>query len=227
MYNHLESLFIEVTINNERVIIGVLYRRPRSSFEDFMYDYRKILQELGDRKAYICGDFNLNLLQYETCNSVNTFVDLCFEYAYIPLINKPSRISSHSATAIDHIWHNRYDSAIECGILMSDTSDNFSPFVINIDSVENAESNESFFVYRNWKNMESEEFYNHVSEKMCDFYYNTNFDNIDASVDGIVGTLQNALNKFCPILKVNCSHDNDKHKPWLTNEIKSLIKEKK
>ena len=67
--------------------------------------------------------------------------------------------------------------------------------------------------------------YKHVSQK-SDFYYNTNFDNIDAFVDGIVGTLQNALNKFCPIFKVKCSHDNDKHKPWLTNEIKALIKEK-
>ena len=46
---------------------------------------------------------------------------------------------------------------------------------------------------------------------MCEFYYNANFDNIDASVDGIVCTLQNSLNKFCPIIKVNCSHDNDKH----------------
>ena len=48
---------------------------------------------------------------------------------------------------------------------MSDTSDNLSSFVINIDSVEIAENNESFFVYRNWENLKSEEFYNHVSEK--------------------------------------------------------------
>ena len=48
---------------------------------------------------------------------------------------------------------------------MSDTSDNFSPFVINIDSVENAASNEPFFVCRKLKNMESEEFYNPVLEK--------------------------------------------------------------
>ena len=42
---------------------------------------------------------------------------------------------------------------------------------------------------------------NHVSEKECVFYYNTNFDNIDASVDGKVGTPQNSLNKFSPIRK--------------------------
>ena len=38
-------------------------------------------------------------------------------------------------------------------------------FVININSLENAESTESFFVDRNVKNMESDEFYNHVPEK--------------------------------------------------------------
>ena len=74
--------------------------------------------------------------------------------------------------------------------------------------------------------MESDEFYNHVSEKVCGFYYNTIFNNIDTSNDGKVGTLQNSLNKFCPFFKVICSHDNDKHKSWLTNKIKSLIKEK-
>ena len=75
--------------------------------------------------------------------------------------------------------------------------------------------------------MEGDEFYKHVSKRMCNFYCNTNFDNIYTSFDRIVFTLQNALNKICPIIKVNCSHDNYKHKPWLTNEIKSLLKEKK
>ena len=62
----------------------------------------------------------------------------------------------------------------------------------------------------------SEEFYNHVSEKTCDFFYNKNFDNIDASVD--------SLDNSRPILKVNCSQVNDKYKPRPTNEIKSLIR---
>ena len=61
---------------------------------------------------------------------------------------------------------------------------------------------------------------------MSDLYYNTTFDNSDASFDGIVSTLQNDLTKFCPIIKVDCSRHNDKNKTWLANEIKSLIKEK-
>ena len=37
MYINLKSLFIEVTINNERIIIGV-YRTLKPSIDDFMYD---------------------------------------------------------------------------------------------------------------------------------------------------------------------------------------------
>ena len=138
----------------------MLYRRPRSSIEDFIQDYRK---------TYIYGDFNLDLLRYETCNFNNFSVDLCFEYAYIPLMNKPSRISSISSTVNDAIWHNRLDSALECRVLMSDTSENFSPCVIIINCDEDAENNESFFADRNWTNMASDETYNQVPEKLCFF----------------------------------------------------------
>ena len=48
---------------------------------------------------------------------------------------------------------------------MSDTSHHFSPPIIIIDSVENAECNEPIFVFINWKNMRSEGFNNYASEK--------------------------------------------------------------
>ena len=185
-----------------------------------------ILQQLGDKKVYVCGDFNLNLLQYEACDAVRSFVDLCFEYSYLPLINRPTRVTDHSATAIDHIWHNCYDSPVECGILMSDTSDHFSPFVIELGDGHVSEREQTFFTYRCWKNMESEDFFNYVSEHLSELSCDDSFDSVDVAVDSLVCTLEKALDKFCPIIKVSCSRDNDKHKPWVTNEIKSLIKEK-
>ena len=58
---------------------------------------------------------------------------------------------------------------------MSDTSDNFSPSVINI-VLKMQKAMNHFFAYRNSKNVESEDVYNHVTEKMCDFDYQPNFD---------------------------------------------------
>ena len=48
---------------------------------------------------------------------------------------------------------------------MIDTFDQVSAFAIIIDSVGNVESIESLCVYRTWKNVESEEFYDPDAEK--------------------------------------------------------------
>ena len=51
---------------------------------------------------------------------------------------------------------------------------------------------------------------------MCDFTWNSKFDNNDASVGGLVCIPQNSLDNFCPMLEEIYSHENDKHIPWLT-----------
>ena len=83
--------------------------------------------------------------------SFPSLISIKIKQVYRFIINKLSTISSHYATAIDHIWHNHLNSTIECWNLMSETSGNSPCFVINIDSVENAGNNESIFVYRIWK----------------------------------------------------------------------------
>ena len=74
--------------------------------------------------------------------------------------------------------------------------------------------------------MESGEFYDYVSGSTFEYTHNNNLDSIDVSVDRLVCYLLNALDKFCPIIKVQCSRDKDKQKPWLTDENRSLINEK-
>ena len=84
-----------------------------------------------------------------------------------------------------------------------------------------------FFCFLKLKKMESDDLHNNVSKKIFDFSYNTDFDIIDEFVDGIVCIQQNAVDKFCPVMKVKFSHDNDKHELWLTKETKIFLKEKK
>ena len=75
LYSLWDTLFFEVTINNTHVIYVGVCRRPRSSIEEFMYDCRKIIHEIRDGKACFYDEFNLELLQNETCHSVYSFVD--------------------------------------------------------------------------------------------------------------------------------------------------------
>ena len=52
------------------------------------------------------GDFNINLLYYESHAATECFVNTMFTYNLLPKIIKPTRITSHSATLIDNIFIN-------------------------------------------------------------------------------------------------------------------------
>ena len=67
------------------------------------------------------GDFNIDLLKSEFCDFANKFTEQLFTSFY-PLITKPTRLTSHTATLIDNIFTNNIDSSIN-GIIFSDISD--------------------------------------------------------------------------------------------------------
>ena len=87
----MESLFIE--INNEKeknVVIGCIYNPPGNDarkFTDYMSD---TLNFLGQKYVHVCGDFNINLLNYEIYNQSNNFVDVLASEGFQSLITHPT-----------------------------------------------------------------------------------------------------------------------------------------
>ena len=80
---------------------------------------------------YFAGDFNLNLLDYETNSKVKNFFNLMFSFNLIPVINKVTRVTKTSVTAIDHIITNSYlNTYIQTGIIKTDISDHFPIFLV-------------------------------------------------------------------------------------------------
>ena len=53
------------------------------------------------------GDINIDLLKFSTHNKTNEYLDNTFSQGYIPIINKPTRVTPYSATLIDHIYINK------------------------------------------------------------------------------------------------------------------------
>ena len=48
------------------------------------------------------GDY-INLLNYESHDLTANFVDTMYSYSYLPLINRPTRVTQQSALLIDSI----------------------------------------------------------------------------------------------------------------------------
>ena len=77
------------------------------------------------------GDFNLDLFHYDQHLFTQQFMDSLFTHMFIPLINRPTRLTSHSATLIDNIFTNFSSQTTDNGIILNDLSDHLSVFAFS------------------------------------------------------------------------------------------------
>ncbi|CAH3145263.1 unnamed protein product, partial [Porites evermanni] len=56
--------------------------------------------------CFLMGYFNINLINYQNHHLTGQFLDGMYSNMFFPLITRPSRITSHTATLIDKIFEN-------------------------------------------------------------------------------------------------------------------------
>ena len=78
----------------------------------------KLLENISkeQKSIFLLEDFNVNLLNYNKHNQKNEVLDSLASNSFIPLMLKPTRITSHSNTLID-IFSNVIDPDIISGNL--------------------------------------------------------------------------------------------------------------
>ena len=127
-----ESLFIEIKCVDKSIIFGTIYRSPSgdSDTDSIFLDYLKTcVSKLRKSKKYciIQGDFNYNLNDVDDSH-MSSFTEVMFDNLFFPHINLPTRITGTSATCIDHIWSNIFDSDVVCGIISETIADHMITF---------------------------------------------------------------------------------------------------
>ena len=151
-----ESLFIEVKIQKNDIIVGTIYKPPDTSTVDFNVHvtdlFRTISQEM--KKCIIMADFNIDLLTTDTNHQTADFIHNMFTHTFCPTISKPTRITNYSATLIDNIITNIHEYPIKSGILYNDISDHCPIFNIYKLGWQNTKKYKSIFKRNtNFKNM--------------------------------------------------------------------------
>ena len=133
----IECLFVEIEFNNIKVYVGVIYRTPNADIQNFYDCLIYILESQNplNQSCYLMGDYNIDLLKHSSNNPTSEFLDLMFANSFIPLINKPTRITPKSETLIDNIFANKYDNEHKymTGILATDISDHYPIFHISLN----------------------------------------------------------------------------------------------
>ena len=100
--------------NKKNIIVGTVYRPPNQNIALFLDKLNEILGLISkqNKSCHLMGDFNLDLFHYSTHSPTQEFIDSLFPYGFYPLISKPTRITSHSATLIDNIFTNEPSKCI-------------------------------------------------------------------------------------------------------------------
>ena len=128
-----ESCWIEIDPcnNNRHILIGCIYRHPSAGMDEFTVKLEELIKEsnLNKYDTYILGDMNIDLLKHQTHQQTGQYIDMLYSYDLLPVITKPTRITSHTATLIDHIYTNTINNLVS-GIVTVDISDHLPIFCV-------------------------------------------------------------------------------------------------
>lgn len=125
--SYIETVGVELTIGKNKCLFICIYRPPNGNFQNFLTTMTNILSSLYEKtyhNIFIMGDFNINLLkEYDTY--VLEFTNLMFSFSLYPFITKPTRVTSTSASLIDHIWATHLEGNTGNYIVETDISDHY------------------------------------------------------------------------------------------------------
>ena len=162
-----ESVFIEIkNSNGKNIIIGCMYRHPSVTKKFIEYFLEPTLVKLSNQKktCALIGDFNFDLLKYETHHETSNFYDILSSHSYRPLILHPTRVTSKTNTLIDNIFINDLACSSLGGNITSSISDHFLQFS-QIDSFIKPKTMKSTKYARSYKKFNQQEFLEELNLK--------------------------------------------------------------
>lgn len=172
---------------------------------------------------YICGDFNINLLNSEKHPETDDFLSTMYSMSLYPSITKPSRITSSSATLIDNIFTNDIQNESINGLFICDVTDHLPVFTIKEWKCWKKPN----LQITSQKHLLNEQtigaLFNALSEQDWGTVYNE--ENVDNAYNNFIQTFIKLYNKYCPL--INCKNRKRyEHCPWLTKGLQNACKKK-
>ena len=219
-----EALWVDIELSNKKIICAVVYRHRNAHLETFTnYLYASLDKIVNENKlCIILGDFNINLLNYETHTPTEAFINTISSYFMIPQILQPTRVTDHSATLIDNIFINSVNYHTISGNLLADLSDHFPNFLI----LNKYTSNNKTVVYkRDYTNCDMSALVNEMN--MVDWSITLSQNNdVNAMFDNFYSKISQVINKHVPLKKLTKNEIKFNSKPWITPGLKVSIRKK-
>ena len=220
----------ETANDGGNLIVGVIYRHPKQNYSKFCDKLCNTLHTLNKSKAnyVIVGDFNIDLLKYNLVTNVSSYINSIYSLGCNFFVDRATRVTSRSATCIDHVYSNHSSEQIENYVLMADVSDHYGTLTkiggVNLDS-----NNQDIFVRKS--NLSEFEWECFKDELDCILDRIVNIENsqiIDANLyaSKITGAYRHLIDKYMPHVKLSRKEKRFYQKPWISTALKVSIARK-
>ncbi len=190
-------------------------------FTETLFETLEIINQ-ERKKCTLLGDFNLDLLKYNLHDKTNAFIENIFSLGYIPQITKPTRITTSSATLIDHIYTNNILSRPINGIVINDVADHFGIFHIEQHKNKNTHAKQihkRFFSDINmmkFQELLQEIDFSTIEERECP----------NQAYDIFIDKYKTAFEAAFPLRLIGLNKKYIKREPWVTPGLLTSLRHK-
>ena len=221
--NEFEVLWVEIkNKKGKNFLIGCAYRHPNTDPINFIEYIETTLAKIHKNKyeIFFMGDFNIDLLQYDSHNPTNDFVNSLISHSFLPYIHQPTRVTDHSATIIDNIFSNITGHETMSGNITTMVADHFAQFLL-INKCHISYKSCSYFTF---------DYTNFAEEKFVYDYSNIDWSSlndqslsVDHHFDNFYAKTSSCVDSHVPKKKVTKRELKLRTKPWINADIQKLM----
>lgn len=219
-----EVIWVEVeNKKGKNYLFCCAYRHPSTSFDSFHEYLQEVLSSpvVTGKQVFVLGDFNINLLNYNSSTPITNYVNFLFSKQFLPYIIHPSRVSAHSSTLIDNIFSNIRDNDTVSGNILTQITDHFPQFLI----VKHAGINYKNISYcqHDYSKLNEENLLNDFENLDLTFMDDNTLD-VNAKFNRLLCNLDELVKNHAPLKKLTKRDIKFKNKPWINGKIKKMMR---
>ena len=222
--NDFETIWTEIkNRKSKNFLCGCIYRHLSTDINNLIDHISSILRTVQkeNKQIVIMGDFNINLLNYDSHSETNDFINIMVSNHLLPHILHPTRVTDHSATIIDNIFSNNLELATLSGNILTNISDHFPQFLILVNT--NIDHKECSLYQYDYSKFNEQTFLNEFKNHSWDHLSTDNSD-LNSKFNDFYEKVYTAVIEHAPLKKVNKKQLKLKTKPWVNPYIQKRIK---
>ena len=230
--SHIQTLHVRISSSFCSAFDLVSVYRPPSSPVDSTIALLDYLEPFSLKPFVIGGDFNLNLLESPNSSLIQRYKSFLTKNNFIQHITVPTRCTVNSSSLIDHIISTSSCRTNKSGVVRTCISDHFLTFLTIYNnksfnrSVSSKTNKHPPMLKRNMSNLNENTFLGDLTRSIqhsASPNLSSNSE-IDSSFDSLISSIQNTLNKHCPLVRSKVR--SDFHSPWMNYSVLQLIQER-